>query len=316
MAVPHAPADTLSHEAASATLPSSSPSSSSSSSGGGGGGSSSTVTTKLYPASSADALLVWLELSAGNSTICTGVHTEATTSSRPPTDTPAAAAAAAAVDGGAKEPSSALFAENPIKPESEPSSLPVEAEGSQHGGQVCFSTGLGMGLSYLDSPVQAPTTGQATVEVTTAHSATGARLSFTVTPRLDGSIPSAAAAPSQTSSTTARLMSESVAAACHTSGSTMVGSSTGSKSAARAGEGSSTGSAAAKMVLQPSAAADVTWSPHGMPRDAWLPRWHFDMLADTTRNNAYEAALRCDGYRAASGLQNLAAAVCGTGYIT
>jgi hypothetical protein len=36
-----------------------------------------------------------------------------------------------------------------------------------------------------------------------------------------------------------------------------------------------------------------TWSPHGVPRHAMLPRWHFDMLGDEARNSAYDAAIRC-----------------------
>jgi predicted RNA methylase len=41
--------------------------------------------------------------------------------------------------------------------------------------------------------------------------------------------------------------------------------------------------------------SSITWSPRGLPRHAWVPRWHFDMLADSTRNDAYDAAIRC-GY--------------------
>ena len=31
--------------------------------------------------------------------------------------------------------------------------------------------------------------------------------------------------------------------------------------------------------------------PQRRPRHAFLPRWHFDMLGDTHRNNAYQAAI-------------------------
>lgn len=37
----------------------------------------------------------------------------------------------------------------------------------------------------------------------------------------------------------------------------------------------------------------ATWMPHGWPRQAWLPRWHFDMLGDRVRNEAYDRAIRC-----------------------
>lgn len=35
-----------------------------------------------------------------------------------------------------------------------------------------------------------------------------------------------------------------------------------------------------------------TWSPHGVPLHAMLPRWHFDMIADEARNSAYDTAIR------------------------
>ncbi|KAF8069548.1 TTC28 [Scenedesmus sp. PABB004] len=36
----------------------------------------------------------------------------------------------------------------------------------------------------------------------------------------------------------------------------------------------------------------ATWAPHGAPRQAMLPRWHFDMIADDARNAAYDGAIR------------------------
>jgi hypothetical protein len=49
---------------------------------------------------------------------------------------------------------------------------------------------------------------------------------------------------------------------------------------------------AATTASSNSRCCSSTWGPSGWPRSALLPSWHWDMLGDTARNDAYAAALR------------------------
>lgn len=50
--------------------------------------------------------------------------------------------------------------------------------------------------------------------------------------------------------------------------------------------------AAATTASSNSRCCSSTWGPSGWPQSALLPTWHWDMLGDTARNDAYAAALR------------------------
>jgi len=139
--------------------------------------------------------------------------------------------------------------------------------------ELLYSRSMGMGLHYLDDVLPAHPTTQhdAAPQVflmTTAHSPAAARLVFTAHALQQSQ-------PSCTVSTTTP------------------GQSTGQLVTRRSHVGGADPAEAGGSNLEGSTASDVcSWSPHGFPRHAWLPRWHFDMLADTARNDAYEAALR------------------------
>jgi hypothetical protein len=145
---------------------------------------------------------------------------------------------------------------------------------------MTYSTGMGLGLYYLDAPLPAaagPAAGEAARQVllTTRHSPAAVRLLFDVS--------QAACAASPASSTRADSDPSQAAGTCSTAGS-------GLTKASAAVNGSNAGCVSAPSLLQ-----RVSWRPHGFPRHAWLPRWHFDMLADSTRNDAYEVSLRWVG---------------------
>lgn len=226
-----------------------------------GSSSSSTVVGVLQPGCAADALLVWFDLHAADVVVSTG---------------PTAAAVTCQQDGQPAQINSSTHSDS--------NSGQVENSAQLHADHVQYhSTEMGMGLYYLDSCIPAATaTSQAAVQITTTCSPSAVRLAVHVYSNPAGIADSASCGvlPQQQQAVhnlQARALSSTAlatTAAGHAAEPLCINSTT------------QRSSAASLQQQQP------TWSPHGMPRHAWLSRWHFDMLADTQRNNAYEDAIR------------------------
>lgn len=251
----------------------------------GSSSSSSTAAGVLQPGYAADALLVWFELQAAGVAVSTG---------------PAAATCAERAEQITNSPphTRGSVVEN---------SAHLLADNLQY-----HSTGVGMGLYYLDACIPALTADQqATVHITTTCSCTAVRPAFQI-----HSDPAGWTEPSPCGESPQQQQAHKLEAGA--SRSTALGAEPGrvayahSLSTNPATHSSSAGPSQQQQLgscpscagsssagvgalhLQPAGGTECqpTWSPHGMPRHAWLPRWHFDMLADQQRNNAYQDAIR------------------------
>lgn len=161
---------------------------------------------------------------------------------------------------------------------SDSNSVHVENSSHIHADQAQYhSKGMGMGLYYLDACIPAQTTAQQTaVHIITICSPTAVRPVFEVHSNPAGSADSPSCGVAQPLCTNPTTRNSSAASLQQ-----QLDSSTSCTDSSSGGGGS--------LHLQQQ---QPTWSPHGMPRHAWLPQWHFDMLADQQRNNAYEDAIR------------------------
>lgn len=250
---------------------------------------STAATTSLLPGCSADAILVWFELSAGVTIISTG-----------PRSAPSAHSTALPghVQSAVKAADTALVPQQDSTTGHKPAIQPADhssgasstgkASSSEASGSVeaaatasscstqqelLYSRSMGTGLHYLDDVLPAHTiqqhgTAPQPVLVSTAHSPAAARLMFTAHV-MQHSQPSCTVSTTAPGQSTGQLVTRS--------------NHVGGADPAKAGGCNPEGSTATGIC---------SWSPHGFPRHAWLPPWHFDMLADTVRNDAYEEALR------------------------
>jgi hypothetical protein len=221
--------------------------------------SSSTVSTVLQAGCSADALAVWFELqAAAGLTVSTGPSLQEATSTSRSGHTATTAA-----------------------------------------GQLLHSSEMGLGVYYLNTPLSAQPAGHkasqqaaaAAVSVTTWHSPAAVRLAFDVNFQTDGEPCTGTSqhdlgAPDTTSSR------GTVAVNVCSSSRSWTAKHEHCVSSSSSSAGDIEGTPALTRSVEVAGAQQQGWSPHGFPRYAWLPRWHFDMLADAARNDAYEAALR------------------------
>lgn len=217
----------------------------------------STVSTALLPGCSAHTLAVWFELKAGSAVISTGPPSATTGSAQ------ASTAETTADDTGAKDQDTAGRQQLPC-------------------GWKPHSTGMGLGLYHLDSPIAGHAMQHAAtskVLLTTRHSPAAVRLLFEVSVLQE-----------DTQGTTAANAAATTGSSQHRTASSGTGGSIGSiaSSSSSSSKSQQSPSGPARLVTS----QQISWHPHGFPHHSWLPRWHFDMLADATRNNAYEAALR------------------------
>jgi hypothetical protein len=201
-----------------------------------------------------DALLVWFELHApGGASVSTVPYTSRSSSSWPKH-----AASSGSRNAGNNEGSSSRSSSAASQP---------------------ASTNFGLGLYYLDYALAATSSPQQQQQQQQQqkqhHSsmapATQAVISTTVQQQLRLHFSATVSAPAQQTSTTLH----SQAPTCKTP--TTIGSSSSGGSSSSSSFG----------------VCSYTWSPHGVPHQAMLPRWHFDMLGDEARNSAYDAAIRC-----------------------
>lgn len=269
---------------------------------------SRTAVTALYPGCSADALVVWMELTSGAQSVSTAQALPAPpTSGNDPTFIHEATTSAANLSlsqAPAEAPSP-----QPAAPESHDQQSDLQtaagADSSNdnsstvaHGQcppQIYHSSSIGLGLYYLDSRLMPHTSGCVTpVELRTSHAPAAARLSFDVhvTSNLHkqtAEMQNTTGANHQRSRATAentpghlQLPQDRMCTEAHSN--TVGGLLLGDESTAMQGRDDRMTTSSSCLIW--------SWSSHGTARHAWLPRWHFDMIGDNTRNAAYEAALR------------------------